>query len=138
MIKPIFKTPIIITTLSLFPIVIVSTTISCNHQVNLNQTPISFEQEWNRILNIQSKIAFNNPKLNLQTLWNLHHQPNLIWDYLNQDFRNNCNRFQYHFYKIEFPFVNEMQAFFKLVDNFTNQSQTIIFNLSFITIHSWN
>lgn len=113
--------------------------VSCNNlTTNSNQVAISFDQEWSQILNLKPNIKFKDPQLNLQTLWNLHHQPHLIWNYLNQDFRNNPNRFQYHFYKIEFPFVNEMQAYFKLVDNFTNQSQTIVFDLPFITIHSWN
>lgn len=110
--------------------------ISCNNLAT-NSHQISFDQEWSRILTLQPSIKFKDPQLNLQTLWDIHHNPNLIWNFLNQDFRQHLQQFQYLFTKIEFPFVNEMQAFFKLVDPLTNQFKMVVFNFTFQTIHSW-
>ena len=118
----------------------VLTTISCSNESkedNNDQAEIKvdFDTEVERILNLKSKIKFKQTELNLQTLWDIHHSPNSIWNYLNQDFRNYSKQFKYSFYKIEFTFVNEMKAYFKLEDN--NKFKVIVFDLTFKTIHSW-
>ena len=136
-----FKKHFLITLMIVTTIPLILTTISCsndskedNNQIELK---VDFDTEFKRILNLKSEIKFKEMELNLQTLWNIHHDPNLIWDYLNQNFRNYPKQFKYSFYKIEFTFVNEMKAYFKLEDNFTNKSKIIIFDLTFKTIHSW-
>lgn len=125
-----FKKSCLITGMIVTTIPFVLTTISCSNEVD-------FDTEVERILNLKSKIKFKQTELNLQTLWCIHHNPNLIWNYLNQDFRNYPKQFKYSFYKIEFTFVNEMKAYFKLEDNLTNKSKVIVFDLTFKTIHSW-
>lgn len=137
-----FKKSCLITGMVVTTIPFVLTTISCSNESkedNSDQAEIKvdFDTEVERILNLKSKIKFKQTDLNLQTLWCIHDKPNSIWNYLNQDFRNYPKQFKYSFYKIEFTFVNEMKAYFKLEDNLTNKSKVIVFDLTFKTIHSW-
>ena len=130
-------------TIALSTVIIVSssfTTISC---ANLLSEPTSIkaelDQEYERIKNLRISVDIDQTKkeLNLQQLWDLQQNPELIWNYLNQDFRLKTTSLEYQIYKIEFTFVNEMRAYLKIGDPATGKNKIIVFDLNFKIIHKW-
>lgn len=130
-------------TIALSTVIIVSssfTTISC---ANLLSEPTSIkaelDQEYERIKNLRTSVDIDQTKkeLNLQQLWDLQQNPELIWNYLNQDFRLKTTSLEYQIYKIEFTFVNEMRAYLKIGDPATGKNKIIVFDLNFKIIHKW-
>ena len=129
--------------IALSTVIIVSssfTTISC---ANLLSEPTSIkaelDQEYERIKNLRTSVDIDQTKkeLNLQQLWDLQQNPELIWNYLNQDFRLKTTSLEYQIYKIEFTFVNEMRAYLKISDPATGKNKIIVFDLNFKIIHKW-
>lgn len=116
------------------------TTISCANLLS-ESTSIKAEldQEYERIKNLRTSVDIdqNKKELNLQQLWDLQQNPELIWNYLNQDFRLKTTSLEYQIYKIEFTFVNEMRAYLKISDPATGKKKIIVFDLNFKIIHKW-
>lgn len=116
------------------------TTISCANLLS-ESTSIKAEldQEYERIKNLRTSVDIdqNKKELNLQQLWDLQQNPELIWNYLNQDFRLKTTSLEYQIYKIEFTFVNEMRAYLKISDPATGKNKIIVFDLNFKIIHKW-
>ena len=116
------------------------TTISCANLLS-ESTSIKAEldQEYERIKNLRTSVDIdqNKKELNLQQLWDLQQNPELIWNYLNQDFRLKTTSLEYQIYKIEFTFVNEMRAYLKISDPATGKNKIIVFDLDFKIIHKW-
>lgn len=116
------------------------TTISCANLLS-ESTSIKAEldQEYERIKNLRTSVDIdqNKKELNLQQLWDLQQNPELIWNYLNQDFRLKTTSLEYQIYKIEFTFVNEMRAYLKISDPATEKNKIIVFDLNFKIIHKW-
>lgn len=129
--------------IALSTVIIVSssfTTISCANLLS-ESTSIKAEldQEYERIKNLRTSVDIdqNKKELNLQQLWDLQQNPELIWNYLNQDFRLKTTSLEYQIYKIEFTFVNEMRAYLKISDPATGKNKIIVFDLNFKIIHKW-
>lgn len=129
--------------IALSTVIIVSssfTTISCANSLS-EPTSIKAEldQEYERIKNLRTSVDIdqNKKELNLQQLWDLQQNPELIWNYLNQDFRLKTTSLEYQIYKIEFTFVNEMRAYLKISDPATGKNKIIVFDLNFKIIHKW-
>ena len=130
-------------TIALSTVIIVSssfTTISC---ANLLSEPTSIkaelDQEYERIKNLRTSVDIDQTKkeLNLQQLWDLQQNPELIWNYLNQDFRLKTTSLEYQIYKIQSTFVNEIRAYLKIGDPATGKNKIIVFDLNFKIIHKW-
>lgn len=116
------------------------TTISCASLLSESTLiKVELDKEYERIRNLVTSVDIDQFKkeLNLQQLWNLQQNPELTWNYLNQDFRLEKTNLQYQFYKIEFTFVNEMRAYLKISDPSTGENKFLVFNLNFKTIHEW-
>lgn len=127
--------------IALSTVVIVSssfTTISCANLLSESTSiKVELDQEYERIKNLRTSVDIDQSKkeLNLQQLCDLQQNPELIWNYLNQDFRLKTTSLEYQIYKIEFTFVNEMRAYLKISDPATGKNKIIVFDLNFKTIH---